>query len=199
MARAADPPLSPHEERVYAEAAAEGLEITVRPDSWGLPMVRGHQVSLAEWRAFQAYVMLRGSDADRVKIAAQASGAAVVTVRLWRRRDWWQELFRLHVADEQELLHADLMSLRKDGVEGLRRVFRAEELPKGLPSAIVAGVAILTKIGVKPLQDSRNLTTINQNTIDNRGGVLVSHSTLDGLNQDDLLKVVTGEMRLPEE
>lgn len=197
---AADPPLSEREKRVYAEAAAEGVEITVRPDSWGLPVVQGHQVSLSEWRAFEAFTMLVGSDADRNKVAARAAGVTVATIRDWRGRDWWDELIDEHVAFRQQDMHVKLLSLQDYAVQGLERVFKAEELPKGLAPAIVAGVSLLTKIGKKPLQDSRNITTINQNSIDNRGGTIVSNRTLDQINdQETMMKVLTGEMKLPEE
>lgn len=195
-----EPPLTPVEERQYAEARAAGYEIIERPESWGLPMVEGHQVSLSEWRGFQAYTQLVGADADRVKVAARAAGVKPATIREWRGRSWWNELFNRHVAEEQEEFQAGLISLHSEALRGLRRVFRGEDLPKGGAGAIVAGTQLLTRIGKKPLQDSRNITTINQQAIDNRGGLIVSGRTLDQIDdQETMMKVITGEVKLPEE
>ena len=75
-----------------------------------------------------------------------------------------------------------------------------EEFPKGGAGAVVQGAALLTKIGEKPLQDSRNITTINSNTIDNRGGLIITGKTLDQIDDHEtMLKIITGEARLESE
>lgn len=183
-----------------AEAAQAGFEIVDRPESWGLPVVEGHQVTLSEQRAFHAYFGMVGSEANRVKVAARAGGVSIKTIREWRRRSWWKVLFERHVEDAQEEFHAELLSMHSVAVRGLRRVLEGHELPSGSASAIVRGTEMLTKIGKKPLQDSRNITTVNQMNLDNRGGTIISGKTLEEIeDQETMMKVITGEYQLAEE
>ena len=164
------------------------------------PLVSGHTISPPQWNAFQAYYLSDGARSVRVTAAIAAAQTSRATVYRWMSSGWWGELFDKHVAVEQKMFHADLLKLRVEAAKGLKKVLNAEELPKGAAGALVQGVALLTKVGEKPLQDSRNITTVNNNTLDNRGGVLISAKTVDEIpDHQTLMKIITGELRLSDE
>ena len=164
------------------------------------PLIAGHKLNPSHWNAFRAYYLTDGSPSARIRAAVEASGAGRASVYRWIGSDWWTELFNRHVAEKQRIFHKKLTGLQDRAVKGLGDVLDGKEFPKGGAGAVVQGAALLTKIGEKPLQDSRNITTINSNTIDNRGGLIITGKTLDQIDDHEtMLKIITGEARLEDE
>ena len=117
-----DPPMTDIELHQRSDAEGAGFEMIDSPEFWILPTIEGHEVSLSEFRAFEAYTSLVGSDADRVKVAAQVGGVQPAAVRDWRKHAWWKVLFEAHVESVQEEYQVELLYLHKEGVKGLQRV-----------------------------------------------------------------------------
>ncbi len=190
-----EPPALTPEVRPPTDAAPAP---TPCPDEF--PPVAGHRLTPPQWKAFRAYHLGKGTNADRIRAAIVAAESKRATIYRWTATTWWSELYDRFVSAEQKAFHADLIKLHGKAVDGLKRVFDGDELPKGGAGAIVQGAALLTKLGEKPLQDSRNLTTINNNTLDNRGIVVITGKTIDDITDaETMMKLITGEAQLESE
>lgn len=175
---------------------------TSDPLAGGLPKIAGHQVTYPELRAFQTWTLavLEGQANGAVKRAAEVAGVDKSTIRMWRRSEWWSTMWKWHVSETQQDFHAQLIDLHEDGVRALRKVFRGEldEVTIKSANAIVNGIGLLTKIGEKPLQDTRTSINVDARTVNNSGTINLVKDQVKDMGQDDLLKVITGQMHLPE-
>ena len=181
------------------DSVLERLRPASNPLTYGLPRVDGHQVGLNEWAAFEAYLMA-GGGRGAVAAAAHAAEVSASTIRTWRRSPWWEELFARHVADRQQDLHAGLVSLVDDAIEAGRKILTGEldaEKSGKYATSIASIINMLTKVGQKPLQDTRSVTNVDARTVNNSGTINISRERIEKLGSDDLLKVITGQMELP--
>ena len=168
------------------------------PEELGLPKILGHQLSFQEWKAFEAYATT-GTIAE----AAKASGLSVATIYRWRKEAWWDALFVTFIKERQQDLHAGLVALSEEAIDATRRVLtgQLEYDEKGngearYANAMMNAVQLLTKTGKNPLQDNRSITNIDGRTLINTGTVHISKERLDTLDQDDMLKMITGEVKI---
>lgn len=165
------------------------------PEVLGLPKVQGHQITLQEWNAFEAYLRTPG----KLKDIAAAAGITDQTLRAYRKTAWWKTLHEEHVAEAQEDLHTDLLALRGDAVQAVKDTLRgnldAKEEGK-YAGAMIKAADLLTKIGKNPLQDNRSQTNIDARSIINTGTIHLTKEKLETLDQDEMLKMITGEVKI---
>ena len=168
------------------------------PEAAGLPKILGHQLSLVEWNAFEAYV----TTSTLIEASAKC-GTNVTTIRKWRKEAWWGELFNIFVAERQQDLHTGLLALTDDAIDAMRRILTGslDQDAKGMGEARYAvaigqAVQLLTKIGKNPLQDNRSITNIDNRSLINTGTVHISKEKLDTLDQDEMLRMITGQVKI---
>ena len=168
--------------------------------SLGLPTIEGHAVTLPEWRGFEAYCRTEGRVGEMIAAAAQAAGVAEGTVSDWRRRPWWNGLFEIFVEGEQQAFHAALVQRRQKAVAFVDGVFEGTltETQARAANAGMAAVQLLTKVGKRPLQDTRNLTQVNNTTVNNPGAAAPTARKLEHVTDADLMDYLTSGKALPE-
>jgi len=183
---------------VAGNAAPLHIEPPVPVESIGLPKIMGHQLTPREWDAFEAYTRF-----PTLKQAAEECGISVITLRAWRQESWWAELFRIFIQDRQQDLHAGLVALTEDAIDTMGKILRGEldMNDKGIgeakyANAQIQAVQLLTKIGKAPLQDNRSITNIDGRSVINTGTVHISREKIGELDQDTMLKMVTGEVKI---
>ena len=168
------------------------------PQTVGLPKILGHQLTLREWAAFEAYI-----EETTIPRAARKCGVEVHTLRRWQKETWWAELFNIFVAERQQDLHTGLLALTENAIDATRRILTGEleADAKGIgearyATAIGQAVQLLTKIGKNPLQDNRSITNIDNRSLINTGTVHISREKLETLDQDEMLKMITGQVKI---
>ena len=62
----------------------------------------------------------------------------------------------------------------------------------------MAAVQLLTKVGKRPLQDTRNLTQVNNTTVNNPGAAAPTARKLEHVTDADLMDYLTSGKALPE-
>jgi len=174
------------------------IEPASDPREESLPKILGHQLSLKEWNAFEAY-----AKTATIKAAAELCGLSTATIQGYRKEAWWGELFNIFIQERQQDLHAGLVAMTDDAIDAVRRILHGElEVDaKGqgegrYAGAMMQAVQLLTRLGKSPLQDARSVTNIDARSLTNNGIVHISRDRLEALDQDDMLKMITGQVRI---
>ena len=181
--------------KASVEKAGIPESVSSNEDLLGLPKIQGHQLTATEWKAFEEYVQ----NPNRLEDVAVAAGITRKQLYKYRKEAWWKHLFAEHVTQRQQDLHAGLMTLTKDALIAVEDILQGNLDPEKegkYANAMMKAVDLLTKTGEKPLQDNRSITNIDNRQLINTGTVHLTREKLETLDQDDMLKMITGEVKI---
>lgn len=164
-------------------------EIVETPDK---VMVAGHEVKPLWLEGFKLF-----TEGKKIREIAKQLGLAEITVQKWKRTPWWKEWIQLYFDDANEDLRANIIS--KDGklVEYYGDLLDGKKAEDKSAGAVVKAMGLRYELGANPLINRKGSLHVDT-MINNTQNIIVNKETTKNLTQSDLLKIITGEMPVPE-
>lgn len=145
----------------------------------GLPVIQGHELSLAQWDAFVEWIAT-GS----FELAADKAGVQVRTVWVWRRQPWWNYAMRTMFEDSIDRLKHGMAERVPKALVMLDKLLDGElDDKKGL-NGVVALFSKFLEMGDNPVINKRNLVLKQSTTINTISPVTANE--LQGWTQDQI-------------
>jgi len=133
----------------------------------------------------------------KLRHIAKKLGYAEITVQKWKYQPWWKELTRIFFDNANEELRAGIV--KRDGklVKFYDKLLTGKLADDKSAGPAVKAMANRMEMGVNPLINRKGSIHVDT-MINNTGPMVVNREATKGLSQEDLMKIITGEMEFPD-
>ena len=163
----------------------------------GLPVTSGHQWTLAQETAFQAFCDpdFKGGT-GRINYAVAQAGISRPYFLRVRKQSWWKERWETWIMLKQQEFHTELAARQGEITKSYFKVINGERSDAKSANAEITAVKLFTEMGKEPIKNNRPMVAITTN-IQNNNLKIGDGKELRGLTQEQLNHYArTGE--LPE-
>lgn len=158
-----------------------------------MTMVNGRAVKPGQMEAFRLR-QVEGLLWDEIVVR---TGNGLSTMYKWRTSEWWKQLTIDLFEEANAKLRADIIRRDPKLVKFYEKLLDGKLSEDKSTAAGVKAMGLRMEVGPNPIINRKGSLHVDT-VINNSATIVVNRETTKDLSQSDLLKIITGEMPVPE-